>query len=266
MAAVIAFLASGVSVWDRLAQWYRDSLICELLEWLRDRFFTVEFDAYENFSLSASAGATLRNVVVGLAIGIVIAACMISVLRYRLGRFVRALLRAGATSPDTAVTLLELGFFHDVSVRSELSRGANLPKIVAVALDASASGGEEIPAERAAKAIGAGAVSCVDAAATDAENGAVPAEKSAAESAENIEITHDVLQNSRISLDFAVARFYIPEELKYRAENRYDKRGSGVLSVLLTLLLSVLLAALLCRFLPSLVGFADNLISLASPK
>ena len=67
-------------------------------------------------------------------------------------------------------------------------------------------------------------------------------------------------------LDYTVARFYVPEDLKYRAEIRYESRGSGWIPVLLTVVLSVVGAALICWLLPDFVQLLDNLISMTAPQ
>ena len=64
--------------------------------------------------------------------------------------------------------------------------------------------------------------------------------------------------------DFDTAHFYIPEEMKYRAEVRYALRGFGWPQLVAVIVIGVLAAYLLCRYLPALVGFADWLISALS--
>ena len=66
-------------------------------------------------------------------------------------------------------------------------------------------------------------------------------------------------------IDFLTARFYIPEDLRYRAEIRFEKKGSGWGIVALVAVLTVVVAILLCRFLPSLFTLADNIITMLAP-
>lgn len=65
--------------------------------------------------------------------------------------------------------------------------------------------------------------------------------------------------------DFMTARFYIPEDLKYRAETRFEQKGFGKLQLALTVVLSFVGAYLFCRFLPSLLTFADWLMTVLAP-
>ncbi|MBE6633453.1 MAG: hypothetical protein E7620_03805 [Ruminococcaceae bacterium] len=60
-------------------------------------------------------------------------------------------------------------------------------------------------------------------------------------------------------------RFYIPEDLKYRAELRFENKGFGKLPMLLTVVVSILGAYLLCRVLPILLTFADWLMTVLAP-
>lgn len=65
--------------------------------------------------------------------------------------------------------------------------------------------------------------------------------------------------------DFMTAHFYIPEDLKYRAEVRYDRKGSGLPQLVLTVVACLVVAVVLCRFLPSLLGLADWLMTALAP-
>ena len=55
-------------------------------------------------------------------------------------------------------------------------------------------------------------------------------------------------------------RFYIPEEDKYRAEVRFDKKGNGVVGLVVTAILTVALAILLIKLTPAVLGMIDTLL------
>ncbi len=55
-------------------------------------------------------------------------------------------------------------------------------------------------------------------------------------------------------------RYFIPEELKYRAEIRYDKKGSGLFSLILTIVLTVGLGIAVIKLLPAVLTLFDNLL------
>ena len=71
--------------------------------------------------------------------------------------------------------------------------------------------------------------------------------------------------NTTYKIDFTKDHFYIPEDLKYRAEIRFNQKGSGWLSVVLTVVLVPVIVGLLCRFMPNILQFADSIITFFAP-
>lgn len=61
-------------------------------------------------------------------------------------------------------------------------------------------------------------------------------------------------------------RYYIKEEKKYVAEMRFNARGSGVPTLLFVLLISVICIFVIFGFLPQILRFVDNTISIFSVK
>ena len=72
-------------------------------------------------------------------------------------------------------------------------------------------------------------------------------------------------KDATYEIDFTKDHFYIPEDLKYRAENRFNQKGSGWLSVVLTVVLVPLVVGLICRFMPNILQFADSIITFFAP-
>lgn len=72
-------------------------------------------------------------------------------------------------------------------------------------------------------------------------------------------------KDATYKIDFTKDHFYIPEDLKYRAEVRFNSKGSGWLSVVLTVVLVPVFVGLLCRFMPNILQLADSLITLLAP-
>ncbi len=203
----IALQSASGSLWERLVLWYQGSFFAELFDYLGERYFSVEFGKYENFSISSGAGVTARNIILALTLGIILAVFITAYTRVVLGGFVRTLLANDATSPESAKSLASLGYFRSVSIRRELTRGGSLRMVVRSA--------EEVKDPK--------------------------------------------------KTDFTAARFYIPEDLRYRAELRFDKKGSGWLPVILIATLAIIIAAALCIFLPDVLQLADNIITVFSP-
>lgn len=72
-------------------------------------------------------------------------------------------------------------------------------------------------------------------------------------------------KDATYKIDFTKDRFYIPEDLKYRAEIRFNQKGSGWLSVVLTVVLVPVVVGLLCRFMPNILQLADSMITFFAP-
>ena len=210
----IAFAFGNYFLKKSITEWYQNSLICEFFTYLEEKYFSVSLGSYENFSVSASTGANMRNIILGLAIGLIIASAIMAYTKSRLGGFVRKLLRENCTSPENAKTLLELGYFQDPSIRRELKKGVSLSKLV----------------------------KCKE-----------REEQEESNEAEQIFVP-----------DFKNAHFYIPEELRYRAEIRFEKKGSTWGFFALVSLITIIVAAFMCFFMPDLFQLTDNLINFFS--
>ena len=61
-------------------------------------------------------------------------------------------------------------------------------------------------------------------------------------------------------------RYYIKEEKKYVAGMRFNARGSGAVTLLFVLLISVICIFVIFGFLPQILRFVDNTISIFSVK
>ena len=244
---------SRASAWESLSAWYEESFFKTFLDALNEQYFRVDLGIYENFSVSSTLGTTLRNVVLALAIGIIIAAFMTASTRTGIGGFVRTLLANDCLSPENAKTLSELGYFRNSGVRRDLARGGILRMVVKKAestddaMQEEATAGEEEEANQTESA--------------PVENAGEGSADFAPKSANNA----TRIANKDEKIDFLTARFYIPEDLKYRAEIRFEKKGSGWLGAIITSVLAVITAAVLCALLPDLVQFADNLVTVFSP-
>ena len=66
-------------------------------------------------------------------------------------------------------------------------------------------------------------------------------------------------------IDFTKDHFYIPEDLKDRAELRFNPKGSTWLTVVLTVVLTPIVVGLFCRFMPNILQLIDSLISYFAP-
>ena len=56
----------------------------------------------------------------------------------------------------------------------------------------------------------------------------------------------------------AHTRYYIPEDLKYRAEVRFEQKGNGAVGLAVTCALTVVLAVVLLKLIPVVLAMVDN--------
>lgn len=280
----------SANIWERLLKWYQNSLIKEMIDYFAEQVFRVDFRVYDNFSVGAQTGVTVKNVILGIMLGAIVAACAMAYTRRVHGRFVRTLLRRGAHSPETAITLREAGLFCNPSVRrallggvlSKLTRCVETEEYLAAhaeKIDGTATGDEgaaelddtepyenreepsELATETIAEAVSSGSSMASEGALGDDSNDV--SNDTEATDGDSSDVRGLVVVDG-FTPDLLTARFYIPEALKYRAEVRYEQRGSGILPLILTVVACIAIAILLCRFLPSLLGLADGLINVFS--
>ena len=65
-------------------------------------------------------------------------------------------------------------------------------------------------------------------------------------------------------MDVSTAHFYIPEDLKYTAELKFEKKGTDWLSFVLVLVGSIVLALLIIWAVPELLQMTDNFLGMFS--
>ena len=210
------------TLWEELSEWFRS--------WF-DQYFSVGHNEYQHIQMGTGTIVTLRNIVLGLFAGLIVAACVAFYDKNRLGAFIRKLIKDDCLSPDRAKTLGELGFLKNPGVRNSLKRGTVLGKTV----------------------------HCV-------EKEQYQAEVEAARRA-YVEKTgsEDGFGMPEYKMDLSTAHFYIPDEEHYAAEVRFEEKGSGWRALVLVIVLGILGAALVCYLLPDMIQLLDNMIDILSP-
>jgi hypothetical protein len=206
------------------------SLLEELWAYLEGKYFSVETGGYEHINIGSGSLITLQRVVLGIFIGVIIAAGLVCYDKNRLGAFVRQLVKDECLWPDKAKTLSELGFLRNSGVKLSLRSPNKLGKIVhCVERDAYLEQVEKARAEYVA------------------EHG-----------------NDEGFFMPEYRLDFENDHFYIPDEEHYRAEIRYEEKGSGWRAFALVVIISVVGAALVCFLLPDMIQLVDNMIGILS--
>ena len=217
---------------SRGGSYKQPSLIEELWNYFDDKYFSTDMTQYENLNLGTGSLVTMRNIVLGLFIGIIIAAAMACFDKNVLGDFVRKIVYEECFSPETAKTLYELGYARNTAVRSNLKRGTKLGRIV-----------------------------------RSVERDAYERDTAAARAAYIEKHGSDKgFSSPAFKLDVSTAHFYIPDEEHYRAEIRFEKGGSGWRAFLLVLVVSVIGVALVIFLLPDMLQLVDNFIGIFNDK
>lgn len=124
----IIALSNG-NLWEKILNWYQNSVIRELLEHFENHVFQFQFGVYDNFNVTSEASKNLKNIILGLTIGMLLAAAMTCYTKAVQGKFVRELIKRECFTPEQAITLRECGFFCHPTIRRELSNGGTLSKV-----------------------------------------------------------------------------------------------------------------------------------------
>ena len=206
------------------------SLLQELWEYLEGKYFSVDTGRYEYIEIGTGSLVTLQKVVLGLFVGIIIAAGFACYDKNRLGAFVRKLVKEQCLWPEKAQTLSELGFLRNGGVKASLRSPNKLGKIV----------------------------HCVEKEAYEKQ----VEEARAAYVTEHGNEEGFFMPNYRI--DFENDHFYIPDDEHYSAEIRFEEKGSGWRAFVLVVLVSIIGAALVCFLLPDMLQLVDNMIGILS--
>ena len=204
------------------------TLLEEIWEYLEGKYFSVDTGRYEHISVGSGSLITLQKVVLGICVGLIVAAGVACFDKNKLGGFVRAIVREQALWPDKAKTLSELGFSKNRAVRTSLKSPNKLGKIVR----------------------------CVEKDAYD--------EQAAAARAAYMEQngSEEGFFYPQYRLDLENDHFYILDEEHYRAETRYDNKGSGWRAFMLVCISAVLAAMAICFLLPDMIQLVDNMIGI----
>lgn len=204
------------------------SLISELWDYLVGKYFSVELGQYDYIQIGSGSLVTLQKVVLGIFGGIIIAAGVVVYDKNVLGDFVRKIIYDGCLSPETAKTLEELGYARNGGVKASLKSPNKLGRVVhSVEKEEYERGVEEAKA-------------------------AYVAEHGSDEGFFMPEYRIDVYND----------HFYIPDEEHYRAEIRFENRGSGWGAFILVTILSVIAAGAVCFLLPDILQLVDNMIGI----
>ena len=194
---------------------------------------------YENFELF-NPFITLRLIVWSLFAGFVVASLLAIYNKRVVGSIVRRML-SSAASEENAKTIGELGYDYkkDIFVKSALRSNSALRKYVFIA-------GEKVPVDEEEKQKIAEDNIAADNSTNEGEDTEVKDVPSEQEQKDNSErnISQGIKGRGQSEkIDFETAKFYIPEEMKIRAELRYSQKGTDLVALIIGILVFAIAAA-----------------------
>lgn len=201
----------------------------ELWNYFVDFFFYPENIYLPNLNFSLGAMVTIRNILIGLILGMIVAAFGIVYTKRVIGAFARKLLAEEIFSPEKAVRLAQTGYVTNFSVRNALKRGNTLRCVVRCR--------EEEEHERA-----------------------MDEAQAAHEERQKQDPSLPAFVRSAYRVDPDSDHFYIPEEKKYQADMRFDKHGTTWLAFFMMILVSVVLFCVLMVLFPKLLTLLDSYV------
>ncbi len=186
---------------------------------------------YEYLGLEGSDLTQIKILLLGLFLGLAVAAFCIVYDKRVLGNMVRTILGLGCLSPEKAQTLGELGYARNSIVRYSVRKSVALRRVVR----------------------------CVEEEKFMEEQKKLREEHEQKRKADK-SIGH--FQEVSYAFDLEHDHFYIPEELKYTADIKFEKKGNTWLgAIVFTVIVLVLYVALLI-YLPEILdvlnAFAAN--------
>ena len=196
-----------------------------------DNLLSTEMPHYENFNIQSNALFSLRGLVIGLTIGIIIAAISTVYNKRYLGDFIRLLIYRDCLDASRAQTLAELECDRSVGVRNAIKSEGQLARWVR----------------------------CAE-------------EDEFYEAQEQKRIEHEELHKDdkhppkfrylTFKRDCKTMHFYIPEELKSSAEVKFDSKGANWTGVLIVSGIAIAVCLLSCYYLPEVLTYVDNFLSI----
>lgn len=201
----------------------------ELWVYFRDTYFTDE-TVYEHLNMGGGSLISIRNLIVGLFIGLSVAGFGAVFNKQVLGGFVRLLLKEECLSPEQGKTLPELDSADKLLIRYGVKRGVNLRRVVRCREE------EEYNAETA---------------------------RLAEEHREKRQTDRSLprrLKRPAFRVDPDRHHFYIPEEMKYTAEVKFEQKGNTWLGAIVMVLVMAVATVGVLLVLPQILSLVNELV------
>lgn len=205
------------------------SLWREIWDYIYYNYFSPDAMVFENLNFGSSAIVTMRNIVLGLLIGIIVASLFIVIDKRVLGAFVRRLLAEDCTSADKAKRLCELGFATKHVIRNGVRRGSTLRSVVRCREE------EEY-------------------------NASLAQQRESYEARRAEDKSLPPFREAPYAVNADEDHFYIPEEKKYSAELRFEKKGTTWLGFAMVIVIALVSFVVLMFALPEMLKVIDSFV------
>lgn len=169
---------------------------------------------------------TLKTVIIGLYVGFLAGILISFYNKVYLGSFVRRLVKKEVFSPEKALTLDEIGMKNTFFLRRALIKGGTLRRIAEAANEDEAT-----------------------------------CETERSKAAKWFRKFFRFENTPKVKYDFEKLKFYIPEEKKYAAEIRYEKKGSNPAMFIIMAIALTVVAVVAYIEIPELLTLLDNFLT-----
>lgn len=182
---------------------------------------------YPNLNIDTDTMIFIKNLILGLFVGLCIAAFCTVYNKRVLGKFVRKLLKEECLSKESAKTLSELGVMQNYAIRNAVRKSVNLRRVLKCVEE------EEFISEQ---------------------------EKKRAEYEESQKDNKKVapFHEEKFEMDTANDHFYIPEDIKYMADVKFEGRGTSLLGAIIFVIIMAIVFITILIFLPNIFEILDN--------
>ncbi len=203
-------------------------LIAELWDYFVDKYLNGNV-YYEHMNIDTSDMHLIFLIVLGLCVGISIAAFAAAFNKRVLGGVVRKILAAEATSPESAKTLEELGLENKFIARYAVTKSTSVRRVVKCCEE------QEFVSE---------------------QNAARTEYEARRESDRKMPkfVEHEYEINPYAD------RFYIPEDIKYMADVKFEKRGTTWVGAIACTFVCIILFFVLVISIPNILHLVDDFV------
>ncbi|MBP3370091.1 MAG: hypothetical protein J6L85_04995 [Clostridia bacterium] len=184
---------------------------------------------YENISLGNNSILSIRLVVLGLFLGVIIACIAMAYNKQILGGFVRKLLTEECRGADSAKNLFELGYIKNPFIRSAVQKSVSMRRVVR----------------------------CVE---EDEFYERLNAEREEYEKKRAEEPSLPKFREIEYRVNASEDHFYIPENMSDMAERKFYAKGSSWLTTIIAIVVLCIAFFVLLLVLPNILHMVDQFI------